>query len=561
MSPQPQKAPERWQPGVASLPTTPLTAHRSLSHLPEGMPYPAQHGPPTPTRSDARREQELVDYGRMAYASARGATTSPLDCHRPLPQVESNSSPYKQKVQEVSELVSPLVTTRQPRQPSLGRLHEGGEEHTSGKRAVAVPVTVAALTPVPPRPPGSPAPTYRNATPTTPTPEEVHSREEQSSWQPSWHGLGNVAWAAPAAQEQALELGAEPEPNSHEAPERTSSQQAWETSSVDTMPEGQRRAMLRELDTLKEKATAVLAGGRGSDLGGSDPLVREARQNRKQEESEARRAHLEVNLRAREEAFQADCRVKEEEIEERRRRQEQELATREKELAGREKLVASREQELAAREKAMLNSNLEREQQILSQKQQLEQREAQLFSLQQRLQEQQEQLAVQQSRLAARESELVDRWDQLSNKREELEGRAADLEQRLSQLRDEEDKARDQRRQMEEREMRWGEATKEAQLLKHYQGRPRFSPRIGKENHELMRQLEEQQCRMHAIKRDSGSIAPPEDGCDPVHNLRETPRGTPRGEHAMEAPADMPPLNMEPVVKGGSERRTQKPLR
>jgi len=470
----------------------------------------------------------------------------------------------------LSKHASPAMTTRQIRQPNFAGAHPeavpsaagASEEHGGpSKRGVPVPVSVS-LTPVPPRPPGSPPMPPRMPAPSTP--EESHGAEDRFSWQSNVRNL-SVPWVARTPQAETGGIQGEPEPNTHEAPERTAPRQARE--SVETMPDEHLRPILRELDTLKSDATAVLSCARRPEM--SDHLIWEARPNRSQQDNEARRGQQEADMRTREEAFQADLRQREEDFEERRRRledeledrrrrqedeleerrrrqeveleerrrcHESELAARERELAGREKLVASREQEMAEREKATLSR--------------LDQREGQLFTQQQRLHEREEHIADRERRIADREADLVERWDQLSARREEFDGRNTELEQGLLRLRDDEEKLREQRRALEEREMRFAEAAKEAHLLKHYQGRPRFSPRVGKENHELLRQLEEQQCRMQSIKRESGGGI----GAEAELHCPGSPSDPPLRE-----PLDM--RDFSPAPNGSMERRVPKPPR
>lgn len=158
--------------------------------------------------------------------------------------------------------------------------------------------------------------------------------------------------------------------------------------------------------------------------------------------------------------------------EEARRRQQAELALRERDLALREQRLAEREAEVAAREQ----------------------------------------------RLGVREADLADRWKELTDRQEqwrqqhaaeaeELQLSRTDAEQMASRLRDEEERLRELRRQLDERDLRWAEATKDAHVLKHHLHvhKPRLSPRGGKENMELMRQLEEQRGLLHEIKRKQGS--------------------------------------------------------
>jgi len=198
-----------------------------------------------------------------------------------------------------------------------------------------------------------------------------------------------------------------------------------------------------------------------------------------------------------------------EEVERRREQVEQSA----RELANRERDLATREQRLAEREADVHVSLRAREQQLAAREQKLSEREETWRS--QQVAERQE--------LSERQAELADRWRELSDRqeqwrtqqmaeREELEARSVELDQAAAQIREDElrssarikeqeDRLRELQRQLNERDMRWAEACKDAHIVKQHLPKRRFSPRGGKENHELQRQLEEQQLRMHEIKR------------------------------------------------------------
>mmetsp|Transcript_39645 Transcript_39645/g.122362 ORF Transcript_39645/g.122362 Transcript_39645/m.122362 type:complete len:384 (-) Transcript_39645:20-1171(-) len=246
--------------------------------------------------------------------------------------------------------------------------------------------------------------------------------------------------------------------------------QSWQVQEAgESATERQLQPILRELDTLKLEAEAVLTA----------------------QHSEAK----EQLARARER--EAEARAAEEEL----RRARGELAARERDLAERERQLAARERELAGREGGVHAQLLSREQQVTGQEQRSAERETQIASRERRLVDREEQLLDRERRLAEREADLAAHWEQLVARREELEAQAAEVEQAVARLQSEEEHLRDWRRQLEEREQRWDEACREAQALKHLNPKPRISPRLGKENQDLQRQLEQQQGRIQDIKR------------------------------------------------------------
>lgn len=200
--------------------------------------------------------------------------------------------------------------------------------------------------------------------------------------------------------------------------------------------------------------------------------AREAREARQKEEREARAAAA-----AREEALQ---------------QQQAELAVREKELVGRERRLADREADVHTDMRG-------REQQLLERERRLAEREAELTERWRDLSDRQEQWRMQQfserEALEARSTAL----DQMEAAMREEEARHS------GRRKEEEEKLRESRRQLEEQDLRWSEAIRESQVLKQCLPKARFSPRNSKDHAELARQMEEQQTRMQAIKRNPGS--------------------------------------------------------
>lgn len=184
------------------------------------------------------------------------------------------------------------------------------------------------------------------------------------------------------------------------------------------------------------------------------------------------------------------------------------LRERQRELVSREQQLAAREQELASREVELQAGLRDREQRILGRERRCADREEQLADQERRLVDRETQVLGREKRLADREADLAERWERFATRREEFEILNSELEQLGSRLRGEEEKMKEWRRQLDERELRWSEACNENHLIKHYHPKRRLSPRSGKENQELQRQLEEQQSRMHEIKRQSGSWSP-----------------------------------------------------
>jgi len=197
------------------------------------------------------------------------------------------------------------------------------------------------------------------------------------------------------------------------------------------------------------------------------------------------------------EARGADVRAGEEEL----RRGRLELSARERQLAGREQQLAARERELASREAEVHAEFRCREQHAAGQEQRFVEREEQLLVRSQRLADREELLMGREQRLAEREADFAKQWQELRASRDEVESRVAEAEATAARLRLEEERVREYRKQLDERGQRWDEACKEAHVIRQCNPRPRLSPRLGKENQELQRQLEEQQGRIHDIKR------------------------------------------------------------
>jgi len=255
------------------------------------------------------------------------------------------------------------------------------------------------------------------------------------------------------------------------------------------------RPILRELDTMRVEAAAVLMGRRSET--GDQQQPQQLQQPEQQQQQQ----------RERERTLQA-CGMEEQVLDESRRRSQAEHVARQREIVSREQQLAAREQELASRETGLQAGLRDREQHVLSRERRCADREVQLAEQERRLADREAQVLGREKRLADREADLAERWEKFATRREEVESLNSELEQFGARLRGEEEKMKEWRRQLEERELRWSEACNEAHLIKHYHPKRRLSPRSGKENQELQRQLEEQQSRMHEIKRQSGSWSP-----------------------------------------------------
>lgn len=251
-------------------------------------------------------------------------------------------------------------------------------------------------------------------------------------------------------------------------------------------------------------------GARETDLQSREANLRVREQAAKQAEalSEARLREARESLVAAEEAL---------------RREQAELAAREKELAGRERRLAERESDVHSDLRA-------REQQLLERERRLSEREEQWRSHEEETRRQQ---SEERKEFTDRQAELTNRWRDLSDRqeqwrsqqlkdREELEALHSRLDQSearfkeeesraSAQFKDEEERLREVRRQLDDRDLRWAEARKEQQVLKQHVSlmKPRISPRTSQDKQDLQRQLEEQNLRMHDIKRKAEEGQPP----------------------------------------------------
>jgi len=193
----------------------------------------------------------------------------------------------------------------------------------------------------------------------------------------------------------------------------------------------------------------------------------------------------------------------------------------------RERQVAGREQRLAEREAEMHDDRRTAEQALYARERAALERDAQLAR---REEEWRAQHLAERQELLDRQADLAGGWKELSQRQEEwraqqiaekddLEATALELERASAsfreeeahiekRLREEEERLREVRRVLDERDLRWAEACKDATVARAHVPRARLTPRSappGKENQELQRQLEEQAHRMQQIKRNGGS--------------------------------------------------------
>jgi len=211
--------------------------------------------------------------------------------------------------------------------------------------------------------------------------------------------------------------------------------------------------------------------------------------------------------------------------EERRR-----LEQREAELAERERQLASREQRLAEREADAHADRRAAEQMLMAREQAVLERERRLAN---REEDWRSQHLNEMHKVSTRQAELANKWKELSVRQDEwriqqmaekekLEALSLSLDKSAEEFREEEartearlkgeeERLKEVKRQIDERELRWSEACKEANVVRTHMLRPRFSPRSGpgKENQELQRQLEEQASRMQQIKRGTSAWSQP----------------------------------------------------
>lgn len=268
-------------------------------------------------------------------------------------------------------------------------------------------------------------------------------------------------------------------------------------------PEG----VLRELNELRELCAAKVSSAgtvAARDAEIKEQLARErAALQAREWEAEVRAAEGAARRR------EAEARSAEDD----QRQMQAELMVRERDLANREQRLGEREASIHAGFQKREQQLFDREQNLLSREQRVAEREADVTDRWREFTERQEKWRLQRiaesEEFECRSADL----DQTAAKlKEELDCRNAQLDQKSFNLKGEEDRLKERWRQLDEREMRWGEACKEANVFKHVHPMHRFSPRAGKENQELQKQLEEQQCRMQEIKRkpeswgsDSGS--------------------------------------------------------
>jgi len=240
----------------------------------------------------------------------------------------------------------------------------------------------------------------------------------------------------------------------------------------------------------------------------------ERRRRPSDERREEERLREEEKLRGEEQRRREEERQREEE----KRKEQAEQAARE--LAARERNLAEREQRLADREADAYTGLRAREQQLLERERQLSERERQSSEREERWRDQERKESQE---IAERQAELANRWKECSDRQEqwrtqqlaeneEMKARAegvAEFDRRLRaeeadaarRTKEQEERLSDLRQQLQERDLRWAEACKDVHVLKQHLPKTRFSPRGNKENQELLRQLEEQQGRMHEIKR------------------------------------------------------------
>eukprot|EP00933_Yihiella_yeosuensis_P041389 TRINITY_DN3577_c0_g1_i1.p1 TRINITY_DN3577_c0_g1~~TRINITY_DN3577_c0_g1_i1.p1 ORF type:complete len:551 (+),score=137.30 TRINITY_DN3577_c0_g1_i1:77-1729(+) len=166
--------------------------------------------------------------------------------------------------------------------------------------------------------------------------------------------------------------------------------------------------------------------------------------------------------------------------------------------------LASREARLAEREDALQAGR----EQLSEQRDALEKERQKLFASREEFQKEEKDLK---SRRAQFEEEFRRKDEELRAMKIEME---EEMEAAAARNRAEEDRLKELKRQLDEKENRLQEASREASVLKPTKQLQRASPH-GKENHssQLLRELEEQRSRAHDIKH---------------HRISDGSRGTPR---------------------------------
>eukprot|EP00929_Paragymnodinium_shiwhaense_P044960 TRINITY_DN23031_c0_g1_i1.p1 TRINITY_DN23031_c0_g1~~TRINITY_DN23031_c0_g1_i1.p1 ORF type:complete len:644 (-),score=142.81 TRINITY_DN23031_c0_g1_i1:137-2068(-) len=213
------------------------------------------------------------------------------------------------------------------------------------------------------------------------------------------------------------------------------------------------------------------------------------------------------------------------------RQSEDELRLREGHVEKREKEAAQRDSALSSREKSCeelsdaVEAQRKRELEMSLREQRLNDRESRLAEREERFADREAGALREHREWAEQERAKQETW--LHDRESRLGDWEAELRCRERDLRSDEEKLRNERKQLDERERRQREAANEAHVIKkHVLGlrnsrAERVSPRTScgletsllsefsavasKENMDLRRQLEEQQDRMHEIKRNSGA--------------------------------------------------------
>jgi len=172
-----------------------------------------------------------------------------------------------------------------------------------------------------------------------------------------------------------------------------------------------------------------------------------------------------------------------------------ELSARERELALREKL-AEREAEVGRREARLSDREDQHRREFAAER----------GEIVERLRELSEREEKQRRENAAERAEMTERWREITERQNVIRTECEEQREYTCCLKEEEERLKELKRQLDERDHRWHEATKEAHVLRLHHAKPRLSPRNGKENVELQRQLEAQRGLVHEIKRNNGSM-------------------------------------------------------
>lgn len=408
-----------------------------------------------------------------------------------------------------SRLGAGLSSTRlgAPTSSRGGQSGHGGQSAGAGRpQAVpvkAVPVHVAEMDrhPIPPT-----AQIAASVTPTpTPSPPDTPGLADMPGYScgpcsapvmdldlDTCHKKGSSGGAPQAEQRQTPEQDVP-----RRAPRRTDHQGASE----------QLLTEMQDVRTQLCEAKDQIARLREREVEMSKELAKE--QKRRHNESKSRSEHEVVMAAALENEAKVECQVADMQA------RTKQLDAQEKDLASQRSKLTKAQEKLADERRllrqqqeefdAQVDANHDREGVLRERMMHLAEAERKEKEDRRKIEESQASLKGREAEVQKQEQALRQRERALEVREREAGGREADgemLRERELSLKDEEEKLRRWQKQLEEREQQHIEAVREAGVLKpKLTAGSRRSPRNGKENQELKRQLEEQQSRNKEIKQ------------------------------------------------------------